>query len=404
LAEIRAAGVTAPMLTLSNVTREGIDGLRRALLPAKTYCFVGSSGVGKSTIHICRCAGNKQATPSVFAIDLKQLRIRRDTLFRKHLPLFAGMVLVLVAAAGCVPVATSTAVQGATGGPVTPVIRTEPAATALPAGLRPIPVSNVTVDVGVGSPIPVDAFVSGEWPDLCAQLAQITQRFQGKTFEITLLATAGDPACPPDHLGLPFRIAIPINVVQLPEGTYTVTANGATTTFTVPVTPTSPAAQPPALEAPVEPPATPAPAATDSASAGAAVPEPTASGPGRYRGPNPYRATPAFEVAYDPALWQYVEDDGSGRQSQLKHTSLPGCAVWLRAGPVGATPVATVWLAGRAWTLAQVQPNIIQYSSSQGDISWIFGVLLPETYSGRGNSNCQDAAEQVIDTFKVLAQ
>jgi ribosome biogenesis GTPase len=50
LAEIRAAGVTAPVLTLSNVTREGIDDLKRTLLPAKTYCFVGSSGVGKSTI------------------------------------------------------------------------------------------------------------------------------------------------------------------------------------------------------------------------------------------------------------------------------------------------------------------------------------------------------------------
>jgi ribosome biogenesis GTPase len=50
LAEIRAAGVTAPVLTLSNVTREGIDDLKRTLLPAKTYCFVGSSGVGKSTV------------------------------------------------------------------------------------------------------------------------------------------------------------------------------------------------------------------------------------------------------------------------------------------------------------------------------------------------------------------
>ena len=50
LAEIRAAGVTAPVLTLSNVTREGIDDLKRTLLPSRTYCFVGSSGVGKSTI------------------------------------------------------------------------------------------------------------------------------------------------------------------------------------------------------------------------------------------------------------------------------------------------------------------------------------------------------------------
>ncbi len=49
-AEIRAAGVTAPVLTLSNVTQEGIDDLEGMLLPAKTYCFVGSSGVGKSTL------------------------------------------------------------------------------------------------------------------------------------------------------------------------------------------------------------------------------------------------------------------------------------------------------------------------------------------------------------------
>ena len=50
LAEVRAAGVTAPVLTLSNVTREGLEDLKRTLLPAKTYCFVGSSGVGKSTV------------------------------------------------------------------------------------------------------------------------------------------------------------------------------------------------------------------------------------------------------------------------------------------------------------------------------------------------------------------
>ncbi|MBI1911469.1 MAG: ribosome small subunit-dependent GTPase A [Deltaproteobacteria bacterium] len=50
LSQIRAVGVSAPVLTLSNVTREGIDELKQILLPGKTYCFVGSSGVGKSTI------------------------------------------------------------------------------------------------------------------------------------------------------------------------------------------------------------------------------------------------------------------------------------------------------------------------------------------------------------------
>jgi len=50
LDQIKRAGVTAPVLTLSNVTSEGVDELKAVLSPGKTYCFVGSSGVGKSTI------------------------------------------------------------------------------------------------------------------------------------------------------------------------------------------------------------------------------------------------------------------------------------------------------------------------------------------------------------------
>lgn len=50
LAEIHSAGITAPIVPLSNVTREGVDKLEHLLLPGRTYCFVGSSGVGKSTL------------------------------------------------------------------------------------------------------------------------------------------------------------------------------------------------------------------------------------------------------------------------------------------------------------------------------------------------------------------
>lgn len=121
-----------------------------------------------------------------------------------------------------------------------------------------------------------------------------------------------------------------------------------------------------------------------------------------YQGPNSYRATPRFDVAYDTAVWEYVEEDGSGRQSQLKHRSDPGCTIWLRAGAVGAVEVATVWLAERAWAIAQVQSQVILYTAPEGDISWNFGLLLPEAYSGMGNSSCQDAAERVIDTFKIV--
>jgi len=50
LAEIQSAGITAPIVPLSNMTREGLDEVKQLLLPGKTYCFVGSSGVGKSTL------------------------------------------------------------------------------------------------------------------------------------------------------------------------------------------------------------------------------------------------------------------------------------------------------------------------------------------------------------------
>jgi hypothetical protein len=101
-----------------------------------------------------------------------------------------------------------------------------PGAAPAAEGLRPIPVDAVSVEVGVGSPIPVDLFVSGSWPDLCAQLAEIRQTVAGSRIEVTLLATPADPACPPDHLGLPFRIAVPLNAVELPTGAYTVVVNG----------------------------------------------------------------------------------------------------------------------------------------------------------------------------------
>ena len=47
---IRSAGIHEPVMTLSNVTREGVDEVKAVLKPQHTYCFVGSSGIGKSTL------------------------------------------------------------------------------------------------------------------------------------------------------------------------------------------------------------------------------------------------------------------------------------------------------------------------------------------------------------------
>lgn len=50
IANIRAAGITARIITLSNLTGEGVDQVREVMAPGKTYCLLGSSGVGKTTL------------------------------------------------------------------------------------------------------------------------------------------------------------------------------------------------------------------------------------------------------------------------------------------------------------------------------------------------------------------
>jgi ribosome biogenesis GTPase len=50
ISEVRQANITCKVLPLSNVTGYGVDHVRQFLEPGKTYCLVGSSGVGKTTL------------------------------------------------------------------------------------------------------------------------------------------------------------------------------------------------------------------------------------------------------------------------------------------------------------------------------------------------------------------
>jgi ribosome biogenesis GTPase / thiamine phosphate phosphatase len=49
-ARIHARIANVPIIALSNVTSNGCDALRRSIEKGKTYCLLGSSGVGKSTL------------------------------------------------------------------------------------------------------------------------------------------------------------------------------------------------------------------------------------------------------------------------------------------------------------------------------------------------------------------
>lgn len=81
LEEIRHAGIDVPVRTLSNVTREGVDELRDLLEPGQTYCFVGSSGVGKSTLINGLLARERLATKGVSGTgEGRHTTVRRELL------------------------------------------------------------------------------------------------------------------------------------------------------------------------------------------------------------------------------------------------------------------------------------------------------------------------------------
>jgi ribosome biogenesis GTPase len=65
LAEIQSLGITAPIIPLSNLTGDGLGDVKRLLQPGKTYCFVGSSGVGKSTLINQLVGGARMETGAV---------------------------------------------------------------------------------------------------------------------------------------------------------------------------------------------------------------------------------------------------------------------------------------------------------------------------------------------------
>ena len=48
--QIRDSGISTRIIGISNVTGAGLDQIKELMVPDKTYCLLGSSGVGKSTL------------------------------------------------------------------------------------------------------------------------------------------------------------------------------------------------------------------------------------------------------------------------------------------------------------------------------------------------------------------
>jgi ribosome biogenesis GTPase len=90
VASIRAAGLAVPVWTMSALSGEGVAAFEQMLVTGRSYCFVGSSGVGKSTI-INHLVGRAQlATGAVSGTG----EGRHTTVRRELIPLAGGALVI----------------------------------------------------------------------------------------------------------------------------------------------------------------------------------------------------------------------------------------------------------------------------------------------------------------------
>lgn len=92
----------------------------------------------------------------------------------------------------------------------------------------------VSVDVELIATLPggVNAIVEGTVPEACAELDQIRQEYieTSQTFVITLTTRRPvDTPCVQEETT--FTATVPLAIERLPDGVYTVVANGVTATF-----------------------------------------------------------------------------------------------------------------------------------------------------------------------------
>lgn len=91
LGKIRVRIADAPVFAVSNETKEGINALKNLVLKGKTYCLLGSSGVGKSSL-INSLSGVERMKAGAISEGID--RGKHVTTHRELVPLVNGAVLI----------------------------------------------------------------------------------------------------------------------------------------------------------------------------------------------------------------------------------------------------------------------------------------------------------------------
>ncbi len=142
---------------------------------------------------------------------------------------FTSIFILFLILTACLPVSHAASIPTNA-----PAVTVEPIPTTV--AIREAQVTSVEVRFSDTNPKQPYAFVRGNLSESCATLVEPQVSYAANTFQIKVLTSSpSDRGC--IQVITPFEQAIPLDITNLAQGTYTVVANGATTAFTIPTEP-----------------------------------------------------------------------------------------------------------------------------------------------------------------------
>jgi hypothetical protein len=139
-------------------------------------------------------------------------------MLKKLLLITLLLCVSVLAMTACMPVAREASFPATNWTPI-------PQATQAQTASREVQIESIEVQVLKSDPVQINAVVTGDLTEACAKLGDSQVRYASNTFQITLLAVSPtDRGCA--QVTTPFESTFPLNAIDLPAGTYTVTVNG----------------------------------------------------------------------------------------------------------------------------------------------------------------------------------